>query len=193
MLHEAHWKYRTQKNRHFGTIVQLCRAISSELKHVLTIGKNFLNSNTSSTCPDNMVYFGLLTSEICWRVWSTPANFNGFRVLAALLQGTLVVSVSETAALNRGRHLYSAGWPSRWALAHILVVKCFSLVIQCFPSIITSTVLQLLHEFSLSHELIKAKVHQASWFEAGSKLVRSWSPTSFEAASIMEFGLHKVQ
>jgi len=26
------------------------------------------------------------------------------------------------AALNRGRHLYSAGQPSRWALAHILVV-----------------------------------------------------------------------
>jgi len=25
------------------------------------------------------------------------------------------------AALNRGRHLYSAGWPSRWAFAHILV------------------------------------------------------------------------
>jgi len=26
-------------NRHFGTIVQLCRAISSELRHVSTIGK----------------------------------------------------------------------------------------------------------------------------------------------------------
>jgi len=26
------------------------------------------------------------------------------------------------AALNRGRHLYSAGRPSRWALAHILVL-----------------------------------------------------------------------
>jgi len=25
------------------------------------------------------------------------------------------------AALSRGRHLYSAGWPSCWALAHILV------------------------------------------------------------------------
>jgi len=25
-------------------------------------------------------------------------------------------------ALNRERHLYSAGQPSRWALAHILVV-----------------------------------------------------------------------
>ena len=27
------------------------------------------------------------------------------------------------AALNRGRHLCSAGRPSRWALAHILVLK----------------------------------------------------------------------
>jgi len=26
----------------------------------------------------------------------TPANFNGFRVLAALLHGTLVVGVSQT-------------------------------------------------------------------------------------------------
>jgi len=62
-------------------------------------------------------------AEICWRVWSTPANFNGFRVLAALLYGSLVVGVSQTAALNRGRHLYSAGRPSRWALAHILVLS----------------------------------------------------------------------
>jgi len=29
------------------------------------------------------------------------------------------------AALNRGRHLYSAGRPSRWALAHILVFCLF--------------------------------------------------------------------
>jgi len=84
------------KNHHFGTIAQLCWAISSELRHVSTIGKNSLNSNTSSTCPDNMVNFGLLTAEICWRVWGTPANFNGFRVLAALLHGTLVVGVSQT-------------------------------------------------------------------------------------------------
>ena len=58
--------------------------------------KRLLNSNTSSTCPDNMVNFGLLTAEICCRVWGTPANFNGFRVLAVLLHGTLVVGVSQT-------------------------------------------------------------------------------------------------
>jgi len=39
--------------------------------------------------------------------------------LAALLHDTLVVGVSQTAAFNRGRHLYSAGRPSRWTLAHI--------------------------------------------------------------------------
>ena len=38
-----------------------------------------------------MVNFGLLAAEILSGVWVTPATFNGFRVLAALLHGTLVV------------------------------------------------------------------------------------------------------
>jgi len=50
----------------------------------------------SSTCPHNMVNFGPLTAEIVSLVCNTPANFNGFCVLAALLHGTLVVSVSQT-------------------------------------------------------------------------------------------------
>jgi len=58
--------------------------------------KNLLNSNISSTCPDNMVNLGQLAAEICWRVWGTPANFNGFRALAALLHGSLVLGVSRT-------------------------------------------------------------------------------------------------
>ena len=111
---------KSPKMRHLGTIAQLCRAISSHLRHVSTVGKNLLNSNTSSTCPDNMVNFGPLLAEICWRVWVTPVIFNGFRfrILAALLHGTLVVGVSQTAALNKGRHLHSAGghhighWPT---------------------------------------------------------------------------------
>ena len=81
--------------------------------------KNLLSSNISPTCPHNMVNFGPLAAEIVSLVWGTPGNFNGFRVLAALLDGTQLVGVSQTVALNRGRHLYSAGRPSRWALAHI--------------------------------------------------------------------------
>jgi len=81
--------------------------------------KNLLNSNTSSTCPGNMVNFGLLTAEIRWRVWGTPSNFNGFRVLAATARHSSSGRQPNFAALNRGRHLYSAGRPSRWTLAHI--------------------------------------------------------------------------
>jgi len=77
-------------------IAQLCWTIIFELRHVSTIGKKLLNSNISSTCPHNMVNFGPLMAEISSAVWGTPANSNGFRVLAALLQGTLVVSVSQT-------------------------------------------------------------------------------------------------
>jgi len=50
-----------------------------------------------------MMNFGLLAAETISLVWGTRSNFNGFRVLVALLHGTLVVGVSETEALNRGR------------------------------------------------------------------------------------------
>jgi len=100
------------KNR-IGTITQLCRAVSSQLRHVSTIGKNLLNSNTSSTCPHNMVNFGPLTAEIgLAEQFGTPLQIStGFaqscmtvdrthgsdRVgSAALLHGTLVVGVSQT-------------------------------------------------------------------------------------------------
>jgi len=46
------------------------------------------------------------------------------------------------AALSRGRHLYSAGRPSRWTLAHILVlffthsVDCYHISRSCIKSFI---------------------------------------------------------
>ena len=43
----------------------------------------------------NTVKFGQLAAEIGSLVWGSPANFNGFRVLAALLHGTLVVGVRQ--------------------------------------------------------------------------------------------------
>jgi len=58
--------------------------------------KNLLSSNMSSRCPHNMVNIGPLTAEIGLVVWGTPTNFNGFRILAALLHGSQVVSVSQT-------------------------------------------------------------------------------------------------
>ena len=75
------------KNRHLGTIAQLCRAISSQLRHVSTIGKKNLLSTISPPRLHNMVNFGPLAAEIDLVVWGPHANFNGFRVLAALLYG----------------------------------------------------------------------------------------------------------
>jgi len=45
--------------------------------------KYLLSSNMSSTCPHNMANFGPLAADIDPLVWGTPANFNGFCVLAA--------------------------------------------------------------------------------------------------------------
>jgi len=165
------------KNRHLGTIAQICRAVSSQLRHVSTIGKNLLNSNISSTCLQNMANFCPLTTEIGLLVLGTPqistdfaswlryssdvahrrptklctmvgrflrwyTTFSGALAPNGILQGakfTLRPSLAFSyignvtarhsisghqpnfAALSTGRHLCSAGRPSRWALAHILV------------------------------------------------------------------------
>ena len=123
MLHAAGCKCRTQSrqrapSRHHSTTVS--GYIFATKACIDNRKKNLLSSNISPTCPHNMMNFGPLAADIVSLVWGTPGNFHWFRVLAALLYGTLVVGVSKTAALNRGRHLCSAGRPSRWALAHIL-------------------------------------------------------------------------
>jgi len=55
-----------------------------------------LNINISSTCPHNMVNFSLLAAETVSLVWGTPANFNGFRILASLLQRRRSTEANQT-------------------------------------------------------------------------------------------------
>ena len=71
-------------------------SISAAADWISTILLHMLSSNISSRCLHNMVNFGPLADEIVSLVWGTPGNFNGFRVLAALLHGTLVVGVRQT-------------------------------------------------------------------------------------------------
>ena len=93
MLHAARWKYRMQKIakiHHLGTIAQLCRAVSLQLRHLSTVGKkNFVKQQCLLHMSSQyMANFGPLTAEneIGSGVWGTPANFNGFLVLPSLLQ-----------------------------------------------------------------------------------------------------------
>ena len=79
-------KTQDAKICHLSTIAQLCQAISSQRKHVLTIREKLAKQqylSIFSTYRHNML-FGPLTAESGWRVWGTPANFNGFHVLASL-------------------------------------------------------------------------------------------------------------
>jgi len=95
-LAENTGRKKVAKNRHLGTIPQICRAVSSQLRHVWTIGKKLLSSNTSSRCPPR---YSELRPTNGWDQFGSlghPANFNGFRVLAALLHGSQVVSISQS-------------------------------------------------------------------------------------------------
>ena len=92
------------KNRHLGTIAQLCQAISSQLRHISTIGKNLLSSNMSSTCLHNMVNFGPLAVEILSFVWTPLQISTGFASWQRYCTTSSSGRQPNFAALNRGRH-----------------------------------------------------------------------------------------
>jgi len=58
--------------------------------------KNFIISNIYSTCLHNAANFGTLAAEIGSRVWGIQANFNGYCVLASLLQRHRSPKANET-------------------------------------------------------------------------------------------------
>ena len=70
--------------------------------------------------------YGELRPTSSWDRFDYLGHPSEFQRVSRLGFVTAATSLTEDqpnfAALNRGRHLYSAGRPSRWALAHILVV-----------------------------------------------------------------------
>jgi len=87
---------KSPKIRHLRTITQFCRTISSQLRRVSTIGKKLVKQQY---LPRISLQYDELRSQRLRPFpyfGAPPANFNGSRVLAALLHGTLVVGVSQT-------------------------------------------------------------------------------------------------
>jgi len=123
VLHVARWKYRMQKSRqkspswHHRTT--LSGYIFATKARIDNRKKSLLSSSMSPQ-------YGELRPTSGWD-WSGslrhPCIFQRVSHLGSVTAQHLVVGVSQTAALNRGRHLCSAGRPSRLALAHILVVS----------------------------------------------------------------------
>ena len=110
------------KTRHLSTIAQLCRAISSQLGHVSTIRKKPVKQQYVLHMSPQ--YGELRPTNDCDRFGSLghPCKFQrGSRLGSVTARQWSSGRQPNFAALNRGRHLRSAGLPSRWELAHILV------------------------------------------------------------------------
>ena len=78
VLHTARWKYRTQKVTIWAPSHNFIRLYLHYWGMYQELENNLLNSNISSTCPRNMVNFGPLTAEICWRVGAPQQISTGF-------------------------------------------------------------------------------------------------------------------
>ena len=109
------------KNRHLHTIPQLCQAISSQLRHVSTIGKKLIKQQY---IPHMSSQYDEIRPTSGWDLLASLGHPYKFQRVSRL--GSITARHSSIgwhqpnfAALNTGCHLYSAGRLSRWALAHI--------------------------------------------------------------------------
>jgi len=84
------------KSRHLGTIVQLCRAISSQLRHVSTIGKKLVKQQYLLQMSPQ---YGELRSTSGWDQSGSlrhPCTFQRVSRLGSVTARHLVVGVSQT-------------------------------------------------------------------------------------------------
>jgi len=136
VLHAPRWKYRTQKiakklpsAHHRTTFSGYIFAIKA---HIDNRKKNFLSSNISFTCPDNMVNFGPLAAEIDPVIWGTLQISMGFaswqRYCTAV---TYILCACNTVQLLRHSRLpFSWTMPPNSRKLSALITRFRELVIQ---------------------------------------------------------------
>ena len=124
VLHAARWKYRSQKiakkspYRHHRTPLSGCifatKACIDNRKKIVKQPYLYMSCRYGELWPtngwDRFVSLG------------HPCKFQWVLRLGSLTARHCSSERQPTAALNTGLHLYSAGRPSRWALACILVL-----------------------------------------------------------------------
>jgi len=118
------------KNCHLGTIAQLCLAISSQVWHIVTIGKKTVKQQC---LPHMFSKYGELQPTI----GSDLLAQRVLRLGSVTAQHFSSGRQPNCAALNRGRHLYWARRLSRWSLAHIsslVLLQYFNTICQATGS-----------------------------------------------------------
>jgi len=140
VLHAARKKYRTQKWRKKSPSGQHRTNLSCYIfatKSRIENRKKFVKQQyLLHTCSQ----YGELRPISGWDRFVSLGHPSKFQRLLRLgivtAQHSSSGSQPNFAALDRGRHLYSAGRPSRWASAHILV--CFWFANATIASTLTS-------------------------------------------------------
>jgi len=115
--------------------------------------EKMLNSSMSSTCPHNMVNFGPLVAEICWWLWGTPTNFNGFRSRFRF--------VTAPTSLNGGQPNFATlhdVWPSP-GLLHCIYTFGGSCPLTEFRQVQNSLCVQVLRSCTLCSKKLYHQTH----------------------------------
>ena len=128
VLHAARWKCRTQKwckkspSGHHRTTLSGYFATKARINN---LKKNFLSSNIWVYLPHMSLQYSELRPTNGWDLLASlgaPLQMStGFASWHVTARHFSSGRQPNFAALNIERHLYSAGQPSRWLLAHILV------------------------------------------------------------------------
>jgi len=121
---------------------------------------------------------GRLTAEIGSVVWDTPANFNGFRVLALLLQQRHSMEANQT---------LQDVWPSPW-LVHYIYIFGGSCAVTEFCQVQNSLKVQVLHSSLLAallHGTRAVGVRGTAALSTGRHLYASGRPSRWASAHIL--------
>jgi len=122
MLHTASWKYRTQKSPSAHHHTNLSGYIFVTKAHIDNRKKLVKEQYLSHMF---LKYYELRPTN-GWDLLASLGHSSKFQWVSLLGSVTARHTSSghqpNFVALNRGCHLYSAGQPSCWALAHILVL-----------------------------------------------------------------------
>jgi len=132
VLHVARWKYRTQRSRQKSPSVHHRTALSGYIfatkARIDNWKKNLLSSNTSCT-PHALTIWRTSVHERLRSIdqFGAPLQISpGFASWQRYCTASSSGRQPNFAALNRERHLYSAGRPSRWHWPTFLVVFLLS-------------------------------------------------------------------
>jgi len=115
LLHAACWKYRTQKSpkiRHLGTIAQLYRAESLQLRHISTIGKKLVKQQYLF---HTFVQYAELPPTNGWDRFGCLGHPSKFQRVLQLGFVTAVTSLTE------GEPNFARCWPSSGLLGYIYI------------------------------------------------------------------------